>query len=101
MPLTAEIQVLDVRVNPNRTSDRDRWIVLCHVRRVLSGSMPDGRSRVTLLVHSPTKTFGTSERDLHQYAFTVRFEDPVTEPYTDRISVIDQRRVGAGQLPRD
>ena len=96
-PVTAEIQVRDVRVNPNHTSHRDRWIVLGQVGRVLSGSMPDARSTVTLLVHSPTKTFGASERDLRQYAFTVRFEDPVTEPYTGRMSVIDRRRVGAGK----
>lgn len=97
MPVTAEIQVLDVNVNPKRTSDRDRWIVLCQVGRVVSGSMPDPRSRLTLLVHSPTKTFGASDRDLHDYAFTLRFEDPVTEPYTGRFSVIDRRRVGVGQ----
>ena len=96
-PVTAEIRVLDLRMNPAPASHRERWIVRCQVVHVLSGSMPEPRSTVTLFVHSPTKTLGASDRDLHDYAFTLRFEDPVTEPYTGRFSVIDRRRVGVGQ----
>lgn len=92
----AEIQVLEARPNPDYTSHRDRWIVRCKVIQVLSGSLPKHLSKLTLLMHSPTKTFATDLDDLPQYRFTVELEQPISELYAGDLTVLSWRKAENG-----
>lgn len=89
----AEIQVISSQPSGEPRAHHSRWIVQCKVIQVLSGSFPKDLTTISLLVHSPTKTFSTSVDDLPLYIFTVEFLDPVTDPYGGDLKVLSWRKI--------
>lgn len=87
----AELQVIDSQPSGELRAHHNRWIVRCKVIRVVSGSFPTGQAEITLLMHSPTKTFSTNVDDLPLYVFSVEFTDPVTDPYAGDVNVLGWR----------
>lgn len=94
-PARAELQVIDAQPTGQPAPHHGRWAVRCKVIQVLSGTFPKDLSEITLLVHSPTKTFKTVIDDLPLYIFTVEFLDPVTDPYDGDLNVIGWRKAGS------
>ena len=92
-PAKAEIQVIDAQPSGQPRAHDSRWIVRCKVHRVLSGLFPEEQSTISLLVHSPTKTFRTAADDLALYVFTVEFTGPVTDPYDGDLAVLASRKL--------
>lgn len=86
----AELRVLEIR--PIQSGHRGRrWAVRCAVERPLSAGFPGELRSLTLLLHSPSRTFATPVEDLPRYVFDVEFADTVEDPYAGELAVVGWR----------
>jgi hypothetical protein len=91
--LTAELQVTEASPLSHPVGKK-LWSLRCKLLRFISGNAPRGISEITLLVHSPTKTFAMPAEELPHYVFVVAFADPIGNPYSGRIQVLSSRKAG-------
>ena len=86
----AELRVLEIQ--PIQRGHRGhRWAVRCAVERPLSAGFPGELRSLTLLLHSPSRTFATPVEDLPRYVFDVEFADTVEDPYAGELAVVGWR----------
>ncbi len=95
--MTAQLPKAEIRVveaQPSRAAGRreHRWAVQTTVVKRLSEQFPSDVSSLTLLMHSPSRTFATPLEELARYIFTVELDEPVTDPYEGEIRVTEWRQ---------
>ena len=82
-PVTVQATVLQVEVDPELRDPRLRHLVRLRVEEVLEGELAS--DRLTLLVHSPSKTF--ADPDPVGSAFVISLTPPITDPYAGPVEV--------------
>jgi len=82
---TLRVQIISSEVDPAMRDRIHRWLVTVRVLEVLDGELPAGREIVSLLVHSPVRTF--VDVDIVGREYVITLEDPLTEPYIGHVSV--------------
>jgi hypothetical protein len=82
---TLRAQIISSEVDPAMRDRLRRWLVTARVLEVLDGQLPAGRETLSLLVHSPARTF--MDADIVGREYVITLEDPLTEPYIGHVSV--------------
>jgi hypothetical protein len=83
-PVAVRATVLDVQVDPYLRDPLRRHLVRLRIDDVLAGELPTGD--VTLLVHSPSKTF--QDPDPVGSTFLVTLTPPIGDPYAGPVDIV-------------
>jgi hypothetical protein len=83
--ITLRVHVVSSEVDPARRDRLRRWLVTARVQEVLHGKLPANQDTVSLLVHSPSRTF--MDADIVDKEYVITLDEPLTEPYVGEISV--------------
>jgi len=75
--------VLQIEVDPHRRDPLRRHLARIRIDDMLSGELDD--TEVTLLIHSPSKTF--MDPDPVGYRYLVGMTDPIDDPYTGPLAI--------------
>jgi hypothetical protein len=81
--VTVEATVLQIEVDPYRRDPLRRHLARIRIDEVLSGALD--ATEVTLLIHSPSKTF--MDPDPVGYRYLVGMTDPINDPYTGPLEI--------------
>lgn len=84
--VTMAATVLQVDVDPLLRDPLRRHLVLLRVDRILDGDPPG--DHLTLLIHSPSKTF--ADPDPVGSSFIVTLTPPFDDPYTGPLEIDDE-----------
>jgi hypothetical protein len=82
---TLRAQIISSEVDPAMRDRLLRWLVTARVLEVLDGQFPADRDTLSLLVHSPARTFMDPEIVGREYVITL--EEPLTDPYIGHVGV--------------
>ena len=82
---TLRVQIISSEVDPAMRDRIRRWLVTARVLEVLDGQFPADGGTLSLLIHSPARTF--MDADIAGGEYVITLEDPLTEPYTGHVSV--------------
>ena len=81
--VTVEATVLQIEVDPYRRDPLRRHLARIRIDEVLSGALD--ATEVTLLIHSPSKTF--MDPNPVGYRFLVALTPPIDDPYTGPLEI--------------
>jgi hypothetical protein len=81
--VVVEATVLQIEVDPYLRDPVRRHLARIRIDEVLSGEL--GAAQITLLIHSPSKTF--MDPDPVGYHFLVALTPPIDDPYTGPLEI--------------
>jgi len=84
--VTVAATVLEVGVDPELRDPMRRYIAQLRIDKILHGDLRS--DRLTLLIHSPSRTFADPEP--LGSSFIVTLTPPITDPYTGPLQVSDE-----------
>jgi len=85
--LKVSVIILSVEKDPLHRDRILRWLVSCKVIKVIHGKLPKDISEISILIHSPSKTFG--DVDIIGKKYIIDFMSPFDQPYTGKLKVFE------------
>jgi len=83
--VTVVATVMEVSVDPDLRDPLRRHLARIRIDEVVDGEPP--QDRLTLLIHSPSKTF--ADPDPVDSSFVITLTTPIDDPYTGPLEVSD------------